>query len=698
MTALWAGRFQGEADPLFREFNDSLPFDRLLVQEDIRGSHAWAAALARAGVLTEAELTRLGAALDEVSALAEREPDSLVDAPDEDVHSWVERQLVARVGDLGKKLHTGRSRNDQVATDLRLWTLAQLTARQLEIDACIASLVSLAERERETVLPGFTHLQRAQPVLFSHWCLAYVEMLRRDAQRFSDAAGRTSQCPLGSGALAGTAYPVDRRKLAHELGFTAPTANSLDAVSDRDFVVESLSACALAAMHLSRLAEDLVFYSSSEAGFVEMSDAVTSGSSLMPQKKNPDACELLRGKTGRIVGSLVSILTVLKGLPLAYNKDLQEDKEPLFDAMRHLSRSLRMVPRILDGLTVNRERTREAAQGGYQNATELADYLVSKGVPFRDAHHQVGRLVRRAIEGGRPLEALAVDELAELAPRVERDVYVNLTVDAALRKRAVDGGTAPERVAESIRRTKAALGKRRGRGARSAGSNAGSAATAPAGSTTDAATPAAKSARAAVAAAETAAAPGADAGAWDAAAGAAATASVAAETGAGPAWSSPRGPLEGVVAVRGATVEDFEAICGLVDLWAKRGENLPRSPDEILEKIPDFGVATVDGRVAGCASLWIYTPQLAEIRSLGLDERIQGFGLGSKLVEYFLDKARDLGIPKVFVLTRAPRFFEKCGFRQVSVNSLPEKILKDCARCPKNTCCDEIAMVHDVLP
>jgi len=625
MSTLYAGRFTGAADALFREFNDSLPFDRSLVLEDIQGSIAWARALERASVIGTEECTNLITALQEIARRAESNPALLADADDEDVHSWVERELVARVGDLGKKLHTGRSRNDQVATDLRLWTLRQLAARRQEIDDAIGSIVSLAERERETVLPGFTHLQRAQPILFSHWCLAYSEMLSRDRERFEDAAERTAECPLGSGALAGTAYPIDRDALAKDLGFRGATANSLDAVSDRDFVVETLAAAALCAVHLSRLAEDLIFYASSEAGFVELPDAVTSGSSLMPQKKNPDACELLRGKTGRMLGGFVSTLMVLKGLPLAYNKDLQEDKEPLFDAMAQLSMCLRIVPRILDGLRVDRERTRRAAEGGYANATELADYLVGKGVPFREAHHQVGRLVRKAIERKEPLEGLSVEELAALAPRVGRDVYVSLTVDSALSKRAVEGGTAPERVAEGIRRAKRRLSGRAAAKTRRARRD---------GTRSDA-----------------------------------------------------------VIEYRDAAMEDMDGICRLVDLWAERGENLPRTRDEILEKITDFGVATVDGRVSGCASLWVYTPQLAEIRSLGVDESTHGKGLGSGLVQFFLEKARGLGIPRVFVLTRAPKFFARCGFKQVSVNSLPEKILKDCAKCPKNANCDEVAMV-----
>jgi argininosuccinate lyase / amino-acid N-acetyltransferase len=619
-SALWAGRTDGRPDDLFRRFNDSLPFDRTLVREDIEGSIAWAKALERAGVLSADERKSLVDALGEIARLAERDPRALIEAADEDVHSWVERELIARVGDLGKKLHTGRSRNDQVATDLRLWAAKQLRQRVREIRALIGALVDFAEREKETVLPGYTHLQRAQPLLFAHWCLAYVEKLERDEDRFQDALKRVRISPLGSGALAGTAYPIDRAALAKDLGFARATDNSLDAVSDRDFVVETLAASALCAIHLSRMAEDLIFYATSEAGFIELPDAFTSGSSLMPQKKNPDALELIRGKTGRQVGNLVTMLVILKGLPLAYNKDMQEDKEPLFDAMEQLSMCLRVLPPMLAGTTVHRERTRAAALGGYSNATDLADYLVGQGVPFREAHHQVGRLVREAIEEERPLEDLSVEALRRHAPKVEQGVYAALTVDASLRRRAVAGGTAPTAVESALERVRRMLRER--------------------------------------------------------------------------AEPAPDRQVE----LRQARVDDLDQICALVDHWARMGENLPRPREDILKAILDFGVAVADGKVVGCAALWIYTPQLAEIRSLGIDEAYQGRGIGQALVRHFIDLARDLHIGRVFVLTRAPTFFEKSGFRRVSINSLPEKVLKDCANCPKNTACDEIALVHDTGP
>ena len=620
-AAIWAGRVQGGQDALFRVFNDSLPFDRRLVQEDVEGSVAWAAAICRAGVIGDDERARLEKALREIGALAAADPGLLVNAADEDVHSWVERELVARVGDLGKKLHTGRSRNDQVATDLRLWCMKQIRQRLAEIDAANESLLELAEREKDTVFPGFTHLQRAQPVLFAHWCLAYVEMLRRDADRFSDALDRVARCPLGSGALAGTAYPIDRARLAKDLGFEGPTANSLDAVSDRDFVAELLAAAALTMLHLSRMSEDLIFYATGEAAYVELSDEVSTGSSLMPQKKNPDACELIRGKTGRVIGALAGALATFKALPLAYNKDLQEDKEPLFDAMDTLSLCLRVTPRVLRGLKVDRDRARKAAIAGYANATELADYLVRKGVPFREAHGQVGLLVREAIRQGKPLEALTVEEMAKLAPKVEKDVYVTLTVDAAIGRRSVPGGTSPDQVLARVREARRSLRN---------------------------------------------------------------------------AKRTKRKAAGGASGLRDAMVEDLDDICRLVDLWSAKGENLPRPREEILEKITDFGVAVVDGKVRGCASLWVYEADLAEIRSLGVDEGFHGRGLGRQLVQFFLEKAKGLGIKRVFVLTRMPGFFEKCGFRTVSVNSLPQKITKDCAKCPKNHACDEIAMVQDL--
>jgi argininosuccinate lyase len=448
--AMWGGRFDKQADPLFRAFNDSLPFDWRLVQEDITGSIAWAAALGRATILTAKEVDDLVTALRDLSKDAAKIPAPPTHSGAEDVHSWVESRLIERLGDLGKKLHTGRSRNDQVATDIRLWTRGAITARLAELRGAQASLLRLAEREQQTPFPGYTHLQPAQPVLLAHWCLAHFEMLDRDADRFGNALRRTNICPLGSGALAGTAWPIDRDALARDLGFAAPTANSLDAVADRDFVLDTLSAAAICAGHLSRLAEELIIYTTAEFALVTLDDGVTSGSSLMPQKKNPDALELIRGKAGRITGSLVSLLMTVKGLPLAYNKDMQEDKEPLFDSMDSLSLCLRMVPRVLDGAVVDRDRCRRAAAAGYSNATELADDLVSRGVPFRDAHAQAGRAVREAIARNIPLEALPPAVLRSVAPAAGPETTEKLTIESALSRRDARGGTSPRRVAEAI--------------------------------------------------------------------------------------------------------------------------------------------------------------------------------------------------------------------------------------------------------
>jgi argininosuccinate lyase len=453
--ALWGGRFEGQASPVFRRFNDSLPFDRALVQQDIQGSIGWAKAIAKTGVLTPAELKKLIAALEELLVVVQKNPDLLASATDEDVHSWVERELVAKVGDIGKKLHTGRSRNDQVATDVRLWAAAAIKHLQAQIVDAVASLARLAERElkAKTVVPGFTHLQRGQPVLFAHWALAYAEMLKRDYARLADVLTRTLVSPLGCGALAGTAYDVDREALAKDLGFLSVAHNSLDAVSDRDFVFELLSTACLCGVHLSRLGEDLVLYSSSEFGFVQMDDTVTSGSSLMPQKKNPDAMELIRGKSGRLLGNLVTLATVLKGLPLAYNKDLQEDKEPLFDSIEHLSLMLAMLVPCLDGMKVHRERCNAAADDGVIAATDVADYLVRKGVPFRQAHHISGQLVRRALALGVSLVAMPIDEMQRIEPKVAKDIYPHLTAHAMLSKRNATGGTSLAQVAQQVKAT-----------------------------------------------------------------------------------------------------------------------------------------------------------------------------------------------------------------------------------------------------
>ncbi|MBR9728702.1 argininosuccinate lyase [Shewanella intestini] len=455
--ALWGGRFQGESSALFKLFNDSLPVDYRLFEQDVVGSIAWADAIASVGVITAQECTDLKAALNELLTEVGEQPEQIIQHGAEDIHSYVEQQLIAKVGDLGKKLHTGRSRNDQVATDLKLWCKSEGESLLTKLSTLHAELVALAEREVDAVMPGYTHLQRAQPVTFGHWCLAYVEMYERDISRLQDALNRADSCPLGCGALAGTAYPIDRHQLASALNFARPTLNSLDTVSDRDHVVELCSAASISMMHLSRMAEDLIFFNSGEANFISLSDEVTSGSSLMPQKKNPDALELIRGKTGRVYGSLMGILTTMKALPLAYNKDMQEDKEGLFDVVDSWSICLDVAALVLSGLSVNRPQALSAAQQGYANATELADYLVAKGMPFREAHHVVGEVVVFAINAQKPIEALSVEQLQQFANFIGDDVYKDLTIEACLEKRDVLGGTALKQVSAAIEAKKAQL-------------------------------------------------------------------------------------------------------------------------------------------------------------------------------------------------------------------------------------------------
>ncbi|HBB86335.1 MAG TPA: argininosuccinate lyase [Blastocatellia bacterium] len=446
---LWGGRFTGAADPSFAKFNSSFAFDRRLFAADIRASIAHCNGLRGAGVLTaeEAEQTVAGlqAILDEATSRAE-----FFDEPAEDIHSFVEARLVEMIGEPGRKLHTGRSRNDQVATDLRLWLRDAIDQLSQRVQHTQEAFLDLAEREVETVLPGYTHLQRAQPILFAHWCLAYFEMLVRDRERLAEVRRRVNVLPLGSAAIAGTSFPIDREAVARELEFDSVSRNSIDAVSDRDFCVEFAGACSLIMVHLSRLAEEIILYATAEFGFFELSDAVATGSSLMPQKKNPDSMELVRGKAGRVFGDLTGLLTTLKGLPLAYNKDMQEDKEAVFDAFDTTAGSLEVSTIVLENLSLHQARMKAASTKGMLNATELADYLVRKGVPFREAHETVGKAVLKAIEHGVELGELSADELGALSNKIESDVFECLTLEQTLATKSQVGGTAPERVAEAL--------------------------------------------------------------------------------------------------------------------------------------------------------------------------------------------------------------------------------------------------------
>ena len=435
---MWGGRFTDKTDPGFAAFNDSFSFDRRLFAADVTASIAYSQALETANVISAEEGKQIRLALQQIL-----EDGCSDDARYEDVHSFVEARLVELTGDAGRKLHTGRSRNDQVATDVRIWLRQAIDALRDVLRNTQSALLDFAEANREVVIPGYTHLQRAQPVLLAHWALAYFEMLERDRERLIDARRRVNVMPLGSAALAGTSFPIDREALATTLGFDGVSRNSLDAVSDRDFCVEFLSACALIMVHLSRLAEDVILYATSEFAFLELGDAIATGSSLMPQKKNPDSMELVRGKAGRVFGDLVGLLTMLKGLPLAYNKDMQEDKEAVFDAFDTTTDSLKVTATVLRNISVKSG----IALDGYMNATELADYLVRKGMPFREAHEVVGKIVMRAIKEGTQIEDL---NLESISPLIEADVYDALSVERTLDSKSRTGGTARASVYEAL--------------------------------------------------------------------------------------------------------------------------------------------------------------------------------------------------------------------------------------------------------
>jgi len=445
----WGGRFTKGADPAAEAFTASLSFDRRLWSYDIAGSIAWAAALARAGIVSESERVALTSGLEAVRE--EFVSGAFTFRPElEDIHMNVERRLVELVGAVGGKLHTGRSRNDQIAVDERLYLKDVVAGVVGGLRDVQRALLTQAEQAVDVAMPGYTHLQRAQPVLLAHHLLAYVFMLARDRERFEDCRRRADALPLGAGALAGTAFPIDREALARDLGFAAVAPNSLDAVSDRDYVLEFLAAAAITGMHLSRLAADLTLWATAEFGFAEFSDAFATGSSIMPQKKNPDVAELMRGKSGRLYGNLVAVLTVMKGLPLAYNSDMQEDKEAWFDSVDTLEAILAVAPPMLASLTFRADRMRQAAGEHFATATDLADYLVKKGLPFREAHEVVGRIVRHAIEAGTTLEALGPEALRRFSPLIGDDVISAITVEASLRARAVSGGTAPDAVRRAL--------------------------------------------------------------------------------------------------------------------------------------------------------------------------------------------------------------------------------------------------------
>jgi len=453
---LWGGRFEASTDALVEAFSASVQFDRRLYAHDIQGSIAHATMLAHVGVLSGDERDAIVAGLEGLRAEIESGTFQW-QAKLEDVHMNIEAALTERVGEAGKKLHTGRSRNDQVATDVRLYLRDAIDDLVARIGALMAVIIDLAERETDTLMPGFTHLQTAQPVTFGHHLLAWQEMLARDRERLADCRKRVNRMPLGAAALAGTSFPIDREMTARLLGFDAPCANSLDAVSDRDFMIEFVSACALVMVHLSRMSEELILWSSAQFAFVSLSDAYCTGSSIMPQKKNPDVPELVRGKCGRVIGALNALLVLMKGQPLAYNRDNQEDKEPLFDALDTVRDCVTVYTGLIGAITPRRDAMRAAALKGHATATDLADYLVRKGIAFRDAHEIVGNAVRLAVEAECDLADLSLQTLRSFNPAIGEDVYAVLTLEGSAAARDHLGGTAPAQVRAAVARARAAL-------------------------------------------------------------------------------------------------------------------------------------------------------------------------------------------------------------------------------------------------
>ena len=456
MAQLWGGRFTKETDKLVYNFNASISFDKKFYRQDMQGSMAHVRMLAKQGILTEEERDAILAGIEGILADVESGKLEITDEY-EDIHSFVEAVLISRIGEPGKKLHTGRSRNDQVALDMKLYTRDETEAIDGLVRELLLVLLRLMKEHTETIMPGFTHLQKAQPITLAHHLGAYFEMFKRDRGRLGDILERMNYCPLGSGALAGTTYPLDREYTAELLGFAGPTQNSMDSVSDRDYLIELLSALSTIMMHLSRFSEEIIIWNTNEYQFVEIDDAYSTGSSIMPQKKNPDIAELVRGKTGRVYGALMSLLTTMKGLPLAYNKDMQEDKELTFDAIDTVKGCLALFTGMLDTMKFNKEVMEESAKKGFTNATDAADYLVNHGVAFRDAHGIIGRLVLYCIEQNKAIEELELSELQSISPVFEEDIYEAVSMDTCVNKRLTLGAPGKAAMEQVIARNEAWL-------------------------------------------------------------------------------------------------------------------------------------------------------------------------------------------------------------------------------------------------
>jgi argininosuccinate lyase len=452
----WQGRFSQPTDKFVEEFTASIAFDQRLYSYDIQGSIVHARMLAKQEIISAEEAEQITTGLEDILKEIENGRFDFSVAL-EDIHMNIEARLIERIGPVGGKLHTARSRNDQVALDIRLYLRDEIRTLLSQLQQLGQALVSQAENHLEVIMPGYTHLQTAQPILFSHHMLAYFEMFRRDRARLEDCLERVDVLPLGAGALAGTTFPIDREFVARELGFSEVTRNSLDSVSDRDFAIEFISACSILMMHLSRFSEEIILWSSADFSFIELSDSFCTGSSIMPQKKNPDVPELIRGKSGRIYGNLMSLLTLMKSLPLAYNKDMQEDKEPLFDSIDNVKGCLKIFAAMIAEMKVRPERMREAASRGFSTATDIADYLVRKGIPFRDAHEVVGKTVRYCIEHGKDLPELSLEEYRSFSQNIDSDIYEFVTLEASVNARSATGGTATSAVEKEIERARQEL-------------------------------------------------------------------------------------------------------------------------------------------------------------------------------------------------------------------------------------------------
>lgn len=456
MAQLWGGRFTKETDQLVYNFNASISFDKKFYRQDIEGSRAHVTMLAKQGILTEEEKEQILGGLDSILRDVENGTLEITDAY-EDIHSFVEANLIDRIGDAGKKLHTGRSRNDQVALDMKLYTRDEVKELDGLLKELLSTLLHIMEENLDTYMPGFTHLQKAQPITLAHHAGAYFEMFKRDRQRLADIYKRMNFCPLGSGALAGTTYPLDREYTAELLGFDGPTLNSMDSVADRDYLIELLSALSTIMMHLSRFSEEIIIWNSNEYQFVELDDTYSTGSSIMPQKKNPDIAELVRGKTGRVYGALMSLLTTMKGLPLAYNKDMQEDKELIFDAIDTVKGCISLFHGMIATMKVNKKQMESSAKNGFTNATDAADYLVNKGVPFRDAHGIVGQLVLHCIGKDISLDDMTLEEYKSISPVFEEDIYEAISMKTCVEKRTTIGAPGEDAMKRVIVRNQAYL-------------------------------------------------------------------------------------------------------------------------------------------------------------------------------------------------------------------------------------------------